>query len=110
MGQACLLSPHAAPKAVRSRALNAPHTAGLRERLLRVILGVGTPAIGVTQIAAAAHQDTPGVAAKIEGAMSATPASISDDATSLEYTMDDAGTFVVLREGSNGWSCLPVSS
>ena len=71
---------------------------------MRVILGVGTPALGVTQIAAAAHQDAPGVAAKIEGAMSTTPAPISDDATILEYTTDDAGMFVVLREGRNGWS------
>ena len=40
-------------------------------------------------------------AAKIERAMSAAPAAVSAEAT----IMDTDGT--VLREGSNGWTCLP---
>ncbi len=39
--------------------------------------------------------------------MSAAPSSISANATILDYEMDDAGKFVVLREGSNDWSCFP---
>lgn len=45
--------------------------------------------------------------AKIENAMSAAPSSIAQDATILDWAFDDAGKFVVLREGSNGWNCLP---
>ena len=41
--------------------------------------------------------------AKIENAMSAAPSSISENATILDNELDDAGKFVVLREGSNGW-------
>jgi hypothetical protein len=44
---------------------------------------------------------------KIESAMSAGPTLISQDATILDWTLDADGKFVVLREGMNGWSCLP---
>ena len=47
------------------------------------------------------------VAARIRNAMSAAPSSISANATILDYEMDDAGKFIVLREGSNDWSCFP---
>lgn len=39
--------------------------------------------------------------------MSAAPFSISATAAIMDYTMDDAGAFTVLREGSNGWFCFP---
>ena len=39
--------------------------------------------------------------------MSAAPPAIADQATILDFDMDDAGAFVVLRDGSNGWSCFP---
>ena len=60
----------------------------------------------MTTIAAspAAGQDAD---AKIANAMSAAPSAISDDATILDNALDDAGKFVVLREGSNGWYCFP---
>jgi hypothetical protein len=45
--------------------------------------------------------------AKIENAMSAAPLSIAQDATILDWVFDDEGKFIVLREGTNGWSCLP---
>ncbi|NIX25335.1 MAG: hypothetical protein GWN07_38280, partial [Actinobacteria bacterium] len=38
---------------------------------------------------------------KIHSAMSAAPASIAEDATIMDWDM------TVLREGSNGWTCLP---
>ncbi len=46
-------------------------------------------------------EDGESVAAKIERAMSAAPATVSADAT----IMDVDGT--ILREGSNGWTCIP---
>jgi hypothetical protein len=46
-------------------------------------------------------------AAKIENALSAAPSSIAEDATVLDWAFDDEGKFVVLREGTNDWSCLP---
>lgn len=44
---------------------------------------------------------------KIESAMSAAPAAIAQDATILDWAFDADGQFVVLREGTNGWTCLP---
>lgn len=44
---------------------------------------------------------------KIENAMSAAPAAIAQDATILDWEFDADGKFVVLREGTNGWTCLP---
>ena len=45
--------------------------------------------------------------AKIDSAMSAGPASISKDATIFDRKFDADGKYVVLREGTNGWYCLP---
>jgi len=70
-------------------------------------LVIGTLAIGVARSAAVAGQATPDAQTKIESAMSAGPNSISQNATILDNTLDDAGNFVVLRDGSNGWTCLP---
>lgn len=39
--------------------------------------------------------------AKIQSAMSSAPASVATDATVMDWGM------TVLREGSNGWTCLP---
>ncbi|MBL8163943.1 MAG: hypothetical protein JNJ61_18290 [Anaerolineae bacterium] len=52
-------------------------------------------------------QDDSETQAKIESAMSAAPAAIAQDATILDWEFDADGKFVVLREGTNGWSCLP---
>ena len=46
---------------------------------------------------------------KIADAMSAGPASIAEDATILEWPSEAGGEFNVLREGSNGWSCIASS-
>jgi hypothetical protein len=78
-----------------------------RNTALLLVLVAGTVAFGLAQSAPVASQDDPDVAAKIENATSAAPSAISAHATILDYEMDDAGNFVVLREGSNGWSCLP---
>jgi hypothetical protein len=75
--------------------------------VLLLVVGIGAIAFGLARSAPVASQDDADVAAKIENAMSAAPAAISADATILDNAFDDAGTFVVLREGSNGWFCLP---
>ena len=67
----------------------------------------GTLALGLARSAPVASQDDADVTAKIENAMSAAPSAIADNATILDNEMDDAGAFVVLREGSNAWSCFP---
>jgi hypothetical protein len=74
---------------------------------LLVALGIATVASGLIRATPVAGQDDADAAAKIESAMSAAPSAISADATILDNAMDDAGKFVVLREGSNGWSCFP---
>jgi hypothetical protein len=75
--------------------------------LALLVVGIGTLALGLARAAPAAGQDDADTQAKIENAMSAAPSSVSANATILDNALDDAGTFVVLREGSNGWSCLP---
>ncbi len=70
-----------------------------------LVLLVGMVAVGLTHAAPAAGQDD--AAAKIEQAMSAAPPSVGKDATIYDLNVDDQGAFIVLREGSNGWSCFP---
>jgi len=72
---------------------------------LLLVLVIETVAFGLARSAPVASQDD--ADAEIENAMSAAPSSISANATILDYEFDDAGKFVVLREGSNGWSCFP---
>jgi hypothetical protein len=69
--------------------------------LLAMVTGAAGSGLG------AAAQDDAETAAKIEIAMRAAPAAIASDATIYDLTLDDAGEFIVLREGSNGWSCFP---
>jgi len=54
-------------------------------------------------------QDTDAeIQAKIENAMSATPLAIAQDATILDNEVDDNGNPIVLREGTNEWTCFPA--
>ena len=78
----------------------------LRMALLLVVVA-GTLAFGLARSAPVAGQDDADTAAKIEVAMSAAPSTVSANATILDNELDDAGKFVVLREGSNGWYCQP---
>jgi hypothetical protein len=72
-----------------------------------LVTGIGAVALGLAGTAPVAGQDDADAAAKIENAMSAGPSSVSAEATILDHGLDDAGEFVVLREGSNGWYCFP---
>lgn len=74
---------------------------------LLLALGMGAITVGLVDSQPAAGQDDADAAAMIENAMSAAPASISAEAAIYDNVVDDAGKFVVLREGSNGWFCYP---
>ena len=82
-----------------------PRNRSLKGVLLVVV--IGTLAVGLARSAPAASQQDADAQAKIEDAMRAGPSTISKNATILDYEMDEAGNFVVLRDGSNGWSCFP---
>ena len=74
---------------------------------LLLVLVAGTVAVGLARSGRVAGQNEADAQTKIEDAMRAAPSSISAEAAILDYEMDAAGHFVVLREGSNGWSCFP---
>lgn len=78
-----------------------------RTAILAALLGCGLLTAGLSHAVPAAGQDATDTQAKIASAMSAGPAAIAQDATILDGMLDDAGDFVVLRQGSNGWTCLP---
>ena len=83
-----------------------PNARGTVPKVALLVL-TGTVAFGLARSAPVAGQDEADTEAKIENAMSAAPSAISANATILDNELDDAGKFVVLREGSNGWSCFP---
>jgi hypothetical protein len=56
-----------------------------------------------------AQEDASETEAKIESAMSAAPTNIAKDATILDWAFDEEGQFLVLREGTNRWNCLPAN-
>jgi hypothetical protein len=74
---------------------------------LLLMLVIGTLTVGLVHAAPVAGQDDADTQAQIDSAMSAAPSTISADATILANELDDAGKFVVLQEGSNGWYCQP---
>ena len=81
--------------------------------VLLLVLLAATIAVGLARSAPVAGQDAGSpvagqdAAAKIENAMSAAPSSIAEAATILDNELDDAGEFVILRDGSTGWYCFP---
>jgi hypothetical protein len=81
----------------------------LRKRTLNMalllVVGIATIAVGLTHAVPVAGQDDADTEAQIESAMSAAPSTVAENATILGNEMDDAGKFVVLREGNNGWYC-----
>jgi hypothetical protein len=75
--------------------------------VLLLVIGIATIAVGLMHAVPVAGQDDADTQAKIDEALSAGPAALVANATILDYEMDDAGNFVVLREGSNDWTCFP---
>ena len=78
-----------------------------RNLALVLTVAVGIATLGAAHADPAAGQDDADTEAKIASAISAAPTTVSGTATILDFAMDDAGKFTVLREGSNGWSCFP---
>ena len=77
-------------------------------KVMPLVMSVtGAVALGLIGSAPVASQDDADTAAKIDNAMAAAPSAISENATILDNALADDGTFVVLREGSNGWFCFP---
>jgi hypothetical protein len=74
---------------------------------LLLALAVGTVAFGLARSTPVAGRQDADAKTKIEDAMRAGPSSISEKAAIVDYEMDAAGKFVVLRAGSNGWTCFP---
>jgi hypothetical protein len=70
---------------------------------VRAILFVASSVLLSTAFAAAAAQ--PDDTALIASATSAAPKAIGDGATVVR--MDDKGQVVVVRKGTNGWTCMP---
>jgi hypothetical protein len=68
------------------------------------LLGLVLTAIGMISVIVAAQGDTD-TEEKIENAMSAAPLAIAQDATILDWPAEEGGEMVVLREGTNGWTC-----
>ena len=79
----------------------------LRNTSLLTALAVATVAFGLARTMPVAGQATPDAQAKIASAMSAGPAAIAKDATIFDNAVDAQGNLVVLRQGNNGWICLP---
>jgi len=82
----------------------------MKSRILKVVflsVFMASVFVGVTVLAVTAQDNSADVKAKIDDAMSAAPLSIAKDAAIMDYTFDANGKFVVLRAGTNGWSCFP---
>jgi hypothetical protein len=74
---------------------------------LLAALVFGTLAGGMARTVPVAGQEDADAQARIVDAMGAAPSTVSANATILDTEVDDTGEFIVLREGSNGWTCFP---
>lgn len=76
----------------------------LFKKALKVTLVIA--AIGLAAAIVTAQDDSE-TQAKIANAMSAAPLSIAENATIMDHEFDAEGSIVILREGTNGWTCFP---
>jgi len=74
---------------------------------LLLAVGIATITVGLTQAVPVAGQDDAERQTQIENAMAAGPDSITANATIMGNEMDTEGKPVVLRAGSNDWTCFP---
>jgi hypothetical protein len=72
-------------------------------RKFLTLLAAATTLVALCPGSAVAQSDN---AAKIASAMRAAPAGIAKDATVIDWP-DAAGKMATLRQGTNGWTCLP---
>lgn len=93
------------------RRQNQPYAkARTRGGVLRFLLpGFPVPALLIASYVAVAKTPEPSAsdAEKIADASRSAPAGLTAAATFLDWPEDPAGEFRVLREGTNGWNCLP---
>ena len=78
----------------------------MRFRTLGLALALALPWSAQAQDGRVAMADG-STEAKIASAMTAAPASISANATVLDWPAAASGELVLLRPGDNGWTCLP---
>jgi hypothetical protein len=66
------------------------------------------PALSACQPIQPVAAQTPAQAleAKVQNAMSAAPLNIAQEATILDWPSEEGGEMVVLRQGTNGWTCI----
>jgi hypothetical protein len=78
-------------------------------RLIPILLAAAlVPAAAIAQNPPMQRAAQPGAAAaKIAGAMSAAPASVSAQATIMDWPATPNAQPVMLRQGTNGWVCFP---
>ena len=50
--------------------------------------------------------EQPDVSARIANAMSAAPMAVARDATIIDWPAEEGGPMVVLRQGTNNWTCI----
>lgn len=85
-----------------------------RTRRLAVFpaLALALPVLAASAVPALAQETVRpvagGAAQRIADAMAAAPASIARDATIKDWPSAPGGDLVVLRQGTNGWVCLPT--
>jgi hypothetical protein len=70
------------------------------EHLMLPVVPAVSPSNGPLTSAASAEE-------QIRNMRSAAPAAVVDNATLMGYPSEEGGDLVVLREGSNGWTCFP---
>lgn len=78
-------------------------------RTSSILVALMAPCLSTTS--ALAQEAAPGLTdeEKIADAVSAAPSAVTEDATLLEWPSRPGGEFRVLREGTNGWSCIASS-
>lgn len=73
-------------------------------RAFKIALAIVAAGLAVAIVSA---QDDTETQAKIENAMSAAPLSVAENATIMDHEFNADGSIVILREGTNGWTCFP---
>ncbi len=76
-------------------------------RIRAVILAWATLSVAAYVAVAETSQAPDPDAAKIADASRAAPAGLVEGATFLDWPQEPGGEFRVLRQGTNGWNCLP---
>jgi len=74
---------------------------------ITLLVGFAALLAATTFTAALAQSADQAKETKINSAISAAPAAISDNATIMDWPAEEGAEMKVLREGTNGYTCLP---